>query len=68
MQEQINNASGTARAIELEAEARRKALEKVTEALNKSGGHNAAALMIAEKYSTVHNILFYICRCIILDT
>jgi len=50
MQEQINNATGTARAIEMEADARRKALEKITEALNKTGGNNAASLMIAEKY------------------
>jgi hypothetical protein len=38
MQEQINKATGNARAIELEAEAKRKGLEKVSEALNKHGG------------------------------
>ena len=38
MQEQINSAMGVAKAIELEADARRNALEKITEALNKVGG------------------------------
>lgn len=50
MQEQINSAKGVAKAIELEAEARRRSLEQVTEALNKSGGSNAAGLLIAEQY------------------
>lgn len=50
MQEQINSATGIARAIELEAEARRRSLEKISDALNKSGGTNAAGLLIAEQY------------------
>lgn len=49
-EERINSAKGIARAIELEAEARRCSLEQITEALNKTGGSNAAGLLIAEQY------------------
>jgi len=50
MQEQINNANGLAQAIELEATARRKALENITQALKEPAGYDAASLMVAEKY------------------
>ncbi|KAI1730709.1 SPFH domain / band 7 family domain-containing protein [Ditylenchus destructor] len=50
MQEQINSATGVAKAILLEAEARKEALSKISDALNKTGGPNAASLLVAEQY------------------
>jgi len=50
LQEQINSASGVAKAIELEANARRSALNEVSEALSKPGGHDAASLLVAQQY------------------
>uniref|UniRef100_A0A7E4VJP7 PHB domain-containing protein n=1 Tax=Panagrellus redivivus TaxID=6233 RepID=A0A7E4VJP7_PANRE len=50
MQEKINEAKGQASAIELQGEARRKAIDYVAAALNKQGGSNAASLVIAEQY------------------
>jgi regulator of protease activity HflC (stomatin/prohibitin superfamily) len=50
LQEQINQAQGVAKAIELEAEARRKALDEVSIALKETGGHDAASLLVAQQY------------------
>jgi regulator of protease activity HflC (stomatin/prohibitin superfamily) len=52
MQEKINEATGFARAIELQAAARRKGLELVAESLVKDGGADAASLAVAEQYMT----------------
>jgi len=46
LQEQINHA----RAIEVEAEARRRGLAQVAESLNLENGKGAAALAVAEQY------------------
>lgn len=50
MQEKINSAIGISKAIELEATARKAALEKVSSGLNLQGGHDAASLLVAEQY------------------
>lgn len=50
MQEKINKAIGASKAIELEATARKAALEKVSSGLNVKGGHDAASLLVAEQY------------------
>lgn len=50
LQEQINSASGVAKAIEMEANARRSALDEVSEALSKPGGQDAASLLVAQQY------------------
>ena len=50
MQEKINEARGAASAIEQQGAARQKAIEMVSEALNKQGGHHAASLVVAEQY------------------
>jgi len=50
MQEKINEARGVATAIEMQGEARRKAIDLVAAALNKQGGHHAASLVVAEQY------------------
>lgn len=41
-----------AEAIQLNAQAQAESLRLVSESLNKTGGHDAAALSVAEKYVT----------------
>uniref|UniRef100_A0A915D5G6 Band 7 domain-containing protein n=1 Tax=Ditylenchus dipsaci TaxID=166011 RepID=A0A915D5G6_9BILA len=50
LREQINQASGVAKAIELEADARKKALDEVSSALQTDGGREAANLLVAQQY------------------
>jgi regulator of protease activity HflC (stomatin/prohibitin superfamily) len=50
MQEKINEARGVASAVEMQGEARQRAIEFVSAALNKEGGHHAAGLVVAEQY------------------
>lgn len=57
MQEKINEARGVAEATERQAEAKKNALEKVSASLNKHGGHSAAALIVAEQYVKVRNLV-----------
>uniref|UniRef100_A0AC35FPU3 Band 7 domain-containing protein n=1 Tax=Panagrolaimus sp. PS1159 TaxID=55785 RepID=A0AC35FPU3_9BILA len=50
MQEKINEARGVASAVEMQGQARQRAIEFVSAALNKEGGHHAAGLVVAEQY------------------
>ncbi|KAL3998995.1 Stomatin-like protein 2 mitochondrial [Acanthocheilonema viteae] len=52
MQEKINEAKGKAEAIQINAQAQAMAIKLVSEPLNKTGGYDAAALSVAEKYVT----------------
>ncbi|GMT35056.1 hypothetical protein PFISCL1PPCAC_26353 [Pristionchus fissidentatus] len=48
--EQVNIARGAAKAVELDAQARARAIEMITLAISKENGDKAASLVLAERY------------------